>query len=616
MLDIARNIVLLLFFSCAAFAQTDEIDSLFRYNKYETLHSLLFQSEQNNHTDLELAKSKYYNTFKQLEPSFELLFNLDTIQLTSRQRAHYFHNLAEAHDLNSSYDLAANYYLKAQSYYEKIGDLVTSNAINLDLFYTIANPDIYQSPVDYLQTFQTLAKQVKDTLQLVDLEIELAFESLENQQDTTAVFLEHIHNAYEYLEQDFSPYKLGVVHTFHAFYYTDVEIDKDSATYYYDKAIEINKALKLPHKVALGYFSLGDLSRFTGDYKEAISWTKKANAFRDFSYDFELTAYINQKLAEDYKKINQLDSAYFYLDKSLQYRDSLNIQKQNINLTRFEAEKKENENLVLEKQNQRKKTIIIGSLGGVVLLLFLSLSVYKNAKRKELILKKDKALKIKEIEEELKKQELKALDSLVIGQEKERMRIASDLHDNIGSNFMAMTSYFKHLKLELSALDVSHQMFDKTHKLMQDTYHDIRSLAHLKQSGLMKDRRLFPALQQLSKNISSFSQIHVDFNYFVEDNFEFNEKLEINVFRIVQECMANVVKHSKAKTASISVTKIDSLLNVIVEDDGIGFDAKHINYTDAFGLQSIKERAQVLNANLSVDSKPGRGTTLLIDIPL
>ncbi|MBZ9779040.1 sensor histidine kinase [Psychroflexus sp. CAK8W] len=614
---LSRNIVcLILFFSFSSYAQTDEIDQLFRYNNYNNLETLLFESNEVDAINLKLAQSKYHNTFKHLEQSFEVLFNLDTTQLNTKQKAYYYHNLAESYDLNSNFDLAANNYLIAQKYYKEIDDLVNYNSINLDLFYAIANPDIYQNPVDYLKAFQELAVKTKDTLQLVDLELELAFESLEQENDTTAKFLDHIQNAYGYLEQDFSPYKLGVVHTFHAFYYTDVIIDKDSASYYYNKAIKINKELGLPHKVALGYFSLGDLSRYTEDYEKAIFWTKKANDCRNFNYDYELTAYINQKLAEDYKEISQLDSAYSYLNRSLQYRDSLNIQKQNINLTRFEAEKKEKENLILEKENQRNEALILGSLGALVLLTFLSFSVYKNARRKEEIIQKDKALEIKKIEEKLKKQQLKALDALVVGQEKERMRIASELHDNIGSNFMAIKSYFDHFKNEFEIQDSSSQVLEKTHELLEETYQDIRSLAHLKHSGLMNDSGLFPALQKLSKNISSFSKIEVDFNSFVEEEVKLNEKLELNVFRIVQESMANVVKHSKAKTASISITKIDSLLNIIIEDNGVGFNKDKINNNDSFGLQSIKERVQLLNGNFSIDSKEGRGTTILIDIPL
>lgn len=616
-MSIAKTLAFFLFFSCvASFAQTEEIDSLFRKSKFKTLETLLFKTADAEAANIKLAQSKYFNSFKQLEESFELLFEIDTTALSSKQKANYYNNLAEAYDLNSNFDLAAQNYITAQKYYKEIGDLRRYNLINLDLFYTVANPDIYNEPVDYLKKFQDVAVTLDDPLQMVDLELELAFESLEAQ-DSTDLFLDHIDRAYDYLKQEPNPYKLGVIHTFHAFYYTDVVIDKDSASSYYDKAIEINEDLGLPHKVALGYFSLGDLNRFTGDFEKAIYWTKKANSLRNFNYDFELTAYINQKLAEDYKELNQMDSAYYYLDQSLQYGDSLNIQKQSINLTRFEAEKKQRQNLILQKENQRNEALVIGSMGALVLLSFLSFSVYKNAKRKELLTEKDKALKIKEMEGQLKKEQMKALDALVIGQEKERMRIASDLHDNIGSNFMAIKSYFNHLGDELTLKPKTQKVFGKTNELLEETYQDIRSLAHLKHSGLMRDSGLLSALKKLSKNVSSFSRIEVDFNDFIEEEIKLDEKLELNVFRIVQESMANVVKHSQAKKASISIAHINSILNIIIEDDGVGFQEKELAVEgSSFGLQSIRDRIQLLNGEFTIDSKQGRGTTLIIDVPL
>lgn len=596
-------------------AQTPEIDSLFEHNKFERLKDLLFQSKSSDSINFKLAKTRYYNTFKQLEESFKVLYSLDTTTLDSRQKAHYFYNLGESFDMNSNFDFAALNYTKAQLYFKEIGDLVRYNRINLDLFYTVANEDIYQKPVDYLDDFQKTAIELKDPMQMVDLEIELAYMSLESSESTEG-FLDHIHKAYRYLEKDPNIYKLANVHTYHAMYYTDVVIQKDSAEFYYNRGIDIYEQLGLLHKAALGYFSLGDLNSFIGDYEQAVYWTKKANSYRNFNYDFELTAYINKKLAKDYKALNQLDSAYKYLNESLLYRDSIDITQQNITLTRFEAEKKERENLVLEKKNERNKSVIYGSIGAFTLLVFLSIAIYQNARKKQLLIQKNKALEINKIQEELKEQEIKAIDALVVGQERERARLASDLHDNIGSNFTAIKSYFDHLYTELKATSSKPLGFDRAYTLLEQTYQDIRSLAHLKHSSLMADNELIPALSILSKNISSFSKIEVDFFHFIPVEDELDDKLELNVFRIIQETMANVVKHSQASTASISLTKSGDLLNIIVEDNGVGFNKNKIEDKESFGLQSIKQRVTYLKGEFTIDSTEGNGTTLIIDIPL
>jgi len=170
--------------SFSSIAQTPEIDSLFEHNKFERLEDLLFQSESLDSTNFKLAKTRYYNTFKQLEESFKILYSIDTTTLDPKQKAYYFYNLAESFDMNSNFDLAALNYTKAQIYFKEIGDLVRYNRINLDLFYTVANEDIYQKPVDYLDEFQEMAIELKDPMQMVDLEIELAYMSLDSSDST------------------------------------------------------------------------------------------------------------------------------------------------------------------------------------------------------------------------------------------------------------------------------------------------------------------------------------------------------------------------------------------------------------------------------------------------
>jgi hypothetical protein len=108
----------------------------------------------------------------------------------------------------------------------------------------------------------------------------------------------------------------------------------------------------------------------------------------------------------------------------------------------------------------------------------------------------------------------------------------------------------------------------------------------------------------------------VDFFHFIPVEDELDDKLELNVFRIIQETMANVVKHSQASTASISLTKSGDLLNIIVEDNGVGFNKNKIEDKESFGLQSIKQRVTYLKGEFTIDSTEGNGTTLIIDIPL
>ena len=132
----------------------------------------------------------------------------------------------------------------------------------------------------------------------------------------------------------------------------------------------------------------------------------------------------------------------------------------------------------------------------------------------------------------------------------------------------------------------------------------------------MSESGLIPALDKLTKNVSSFSAIQVSFDAFIEEDIKLEEKVELNIFRVIQEAMANVVKHSEAKSASISIISIESILNIIIEDDGKGFEVDTVKSKDSIGLQGIKQRVQLLKGEYTIDSKPGRGTTIIFDIPI
>lgn len=575
-------IILFSLFSNSSFSQNKELDRLFKYHKYDSIQLLLFEKEKYKGNVAQIAKADYFNRHKQLEKSFEILFEIDTTTLNDRLKAYYFHYLGDAYDINSNSEQASKNFVKAQNYYQKDGDMLRYNSINHDLFYTVYNPDIYAEDTDYLAEFFTLAEEIGDPNQLANAEIEMAFESLDDEGSTTT-FLDHIQKAYDHLENDPNPFTLGVIHTFHGMYYTDIEIDKDSATHYYNKAIEINKSLNLPHKVALGYYNLSDLARYTEDYETAIFWAKKANENRNLNYDHELTAHIYKNLSEDFKNISEIDSAYKYLDMSLQYRDSLNLQRQNISLTRFQAQKKDKENLLLKQANERKQNMIYATFGALFFIIILSISLYQNSKKKRALAEKDKMLSIRKIEKTLKEQELKAIDAIVEGQEKERARIASDLHDNIGANFTAIKAYFENIKSKFFQKDEEAALFDKTYQLLEDTYQEVRGLAHLKHSGVLAKNGLSPALKTLAKNISSFSKVEVELNMHIKERL--NNQVELSVFRIIQELMANIIKHAQASEASISLTSLDGKqLSIIIEDNGIGFDKNKVIQENSIGL--------------------------------
>ncbi|MCH9660215.1 MAG: sensor histidine kinase, partial [Bacteroidetes bacterium] len=197
----------------------------------------------------------------------------------------------------------------------------------------------------------------------------------------------------------------------------------------------------------------------------------------------------------------------------------------------------------------------------------------------------------------------------------ERQRLASDLHDSVGATLAAAKLQFDHLSNNKEKINTMEELFVKTGDLLDQAYTEVRSMAHLKNSGVIAKKGLLPAVEKLAKNASTTDGLQIE----VQD-FGLTEKLEgsleISIFRIIQELVTNIIKHAQASEANISITQHEDTIAIIIEDNGRGFNTRLQSINDGMGLSSIEKRIEHLEGSLEVDSTPGRGTNILIDIPL
>ena len=140
-------------------------------------------------------------------------------------------------------------------------------------------------------------------------------------------------------------------------------------------------------------------------------------------------------------------------------------------------------------------------------------------------------------------------------------------------------------------------------------------MAHVKNSGVIAKNGLLPAVQKLARNASGVNGLTIEVeDYGLEERLE--NTLEISVFRIIQELVTNIIKHAQATQASIAINQYEDSLNIIIEDNGKGFNAKRLPQKEGMGLFSIEKRIEHLEGGIEIDSTPGKGTHILIDIPL
>jgi signal transduction histidine kinase len=204
-----------------------------------------------------------------------------------------------------------------------------------------------------------------------------------------------------------------------------------------------------------------------------------------------------------------------------------------------------------------------------------------------------------------------ALRRVVSGQELERRRLARELHDETGQ---ALTSILLGLRAveEAGGPDEMRTAASDLRELVVGTLQDVRRLAVQLRPKALDDFGLAPALERLGQTFSEATNIRVDLEAQLGDE-RLPPEVETTLYRIVQEALTNIVKHAEASRVSILLVRRGSSATAVIEDDGRGFDPTTAR-EDGLGLLGMRERVELHDGRLTVESEPGGGTTLVAEV--
>ncbi len=212
------------------------------------------------------------------------------------------------------------------------------------------------------------------------------------------------------------------------------------------------------------------------------------------------------------------------------------------------------------------------------------------------------------------------LAEILRAQEAERARVSRDLHDDVGQ---ALTSVLLGLRLVESCLDSgetalndARRRTDDVRALVADALLRTRQMASDLRPTVLDDVGLLPALERLAQDMTvrGDTTVALAAHGFGEDRLP--PDIETVVFRVVQEALTNVTRHSGAATASITVIVAEGRVRAVVEDDGSGFDTDAARTGGQLGLRGMAERADLAGGTVQLSSAPGVGTTLVLEVPL
>lgn len=403
--------------------------------------------------------------------------------------------------------------------------------------------------------------------------------------------------------------------------YYHIKGEDDKALNYANKGIENINKIKYSYKTTLNSILRISLMRYYLHNENYNALEKELSIFNSLDKNNELEKAHNRYYffykselllnKEDFCNAHRNLENYHYLDGIIKRNRDGNAIKELE--AKYQSEKR---GRLLANEKQRNKYLIFGGSSFALLLSSLSYLFIKNSRRKRLLALQEKELETQKNLTLLKEQEITNINAMVEGQEKERKRVAEDLHDNLGSVIATLKLHFDNLRLNRQEQKVDQEtLFNRTEGLIDNAYKKVRSIAHAKNAGVIANQGLLVAVKLMAEKISSANTIQIDvIDYGLEKPIE--NSLEISLFRIVQELTTNIIKHAQANHATINISQDKEDITVLIEDNGIGMDAAQIDLQKGMGLHSIKTRVEHLEGSFTIDSTLTKGTTIIINIPV
>jgi two-component system NarL family sensor kinase len=308
----------------------------------------------------------------------------------------------------------------------------------------------------------------------------------------------------------------------------------------------------------------------------------------------------HQNLAAAYYHNKKYKLAFDQLFKALSLNDST-FKKDNLEMmgkleVKYQLAKKDKElaqkrlQISYQQSQIKERNLWIGGIAsGGLLLSGLLISLLKNHKRKE---------------------EIARLKSIMQGEEKERARIAHELHDGIISELSAVKMHFSAIEYQVKD-HVASPDFREAMKQLEETTEELRKTSHNLMPEILIQSGITIAVHSFCEKLRKSTAIPIDFQSYGEIP-RMNREFELTVFRIIQELVQNILKHAQASQILVQLSCEDSLLTITVEDNGKGIPEKPQSDT-GMGLKNIKTRVKALGGQITIDTGTDTGTSVFIE---
>ncbi|MEE4255526.1 MAG: sensor histidine kinase [Bacteroidales bacterium] len=468
------------------------------------------------------------------------------------------------------YDNAKKYYLLSLE-----SNVETENLNEIPKNYSrLANVEKhfgnYEAALRYFDKADSALIRVKDSLQMMEVAINRA--SMYVDMEKSELALPILKRVAKYYRQQNFVEGMQSLWQIYATIYLNAG-NTDMAMLYHDSIIKLAKLHSNLYQIRGSYEDIYLIELERGNHKEALEAYIQVGIYSDSIFDLEKAELMN--------------------DLRLKY----------------EKEKDQLEILELKHKNLQKtkeRNLLFFTVLGIVFLgIFLIAFLVFNHRKNKII----SAQKIRQLEEEKKHL---AARFLVEGEERERKRVAMELHDNLGVLLSATKMSFSEIR---DKSPENAELITKASRLLEQASSDVRKISHNLMPGLLTKLGLYEALEELFENLNDQHGMDA-FMEVVGPKNRLDENTEIMIYRMMQEIINNTLKHAEAKSVDMVMIVDENEINITYSDDGKGFDPDQTLKKKTLGLQSIRSRVKFLSGLFSIKSEPGVGTVYRICIPI
>ena len=487
---------------------------------------------------------------------------------TPQRRMRYSNNLAsvflQLEEKSKSYYYAKKSYQLATETADSLG--MASSLVNLALSEALNKK--FDDAIKHLDEVYALGRALNDESYVLDALINKAdvYSELKNYRAALRLYERSSRVLNDYPAPDYALYVYWGLAQNHFHLGNFIPADQ-----YLQKAIAVGKDLESLQELSKLYLLGSELHEKMGENAAALSFRKQYQVLNDSLVGIDTR-----------RSIHQLEIEYETAQKEKEIADQQLIIAQN--------------NLEIERKD---KSILLWSVIAILLLsaIVIFLLLYRNKQR----------INAEKIQLLKKQAELQVLNALVDGEEKERLRLARELHDGVGGILSAS-------KMHLSILQDSHSQgpasgqLSNISSMLDHASQEIRNIAHNLFPDILLTNDLSAAIAAFCERVKS-PGLNIEY-YCLGEIREVNKRFKLMIYRAIQELINNVIKHARAHHVHVQLSCHDGLLTVVVEDDGVGFTGQG---KKGIGLMNLQEKVKNISGRMSIESSPGAGATIQLE---